>query len=40
MNHRAVITGLGTISGLGLNLSAFWQELEAGRSGIKPFDLR
>ena len=39
MNRRVVITGLGAVSGLGLNVPAFWQELEAGRSGIRPFDL-
>lgn len=40
MNHRTVITGLGAVSGLGLNVPAFWQKLETGRSGIRPFDLR
>jgi len=39
MNHRVVITGLGAVSGLGLNVPTFWQELETGRSGIRPFDL-
>ena len=39
MNHRTVITGLGAVSGLGLNVPAFWQKLATGRSGIRPFDL-
>ncbi len=39
MNPRIVITGLGAVSGLGLNVPVFWQELAAGRSGIRPFDL-
>jgi len=39
MTHRAVITGLGAVSGLGVDVPAFWQALETGRSGIRPFDL-
>ena len=39
MNHRVVITGLGAVSGLGLNASAFWEALQAGQSAIKPLDL-
>ena len=39
MNRRVVITGLGAVSGLGLDVPAFWQALETGRSGIRPFDL-
>lgn len=35
-NHRVVITGLGTISGLGLSTSTFWQALTAGDSAIRP----
>jgi len=38
-NRRVVITGLGAVSGLGLNASEFWQALKAGRSAIKPLDL-
>jgi nodulation protein E len=34
-----MITGLGAISGSGLNLSAFWDALKEGRSAIKPLDL-
>jgi nodulation protein E len=34
--HRVVITGLGVISALGLNLSEFWNSLEQGKSGIRP----
>ena len=36
MNHRVVITGIGAISGLGLNKADFWEGLKAGRSAIKP----
>jgi nodulation protein E len=39
LNHRVLITGLGAVSGLGLNVSSFWGGLKAGRSAIKPFDL-
>ena len=40
MDHRrVVITGVGTVSGLGLNATAYWDELKAGRSAIKPLDL-
>ena len=38
MNHRVVITGLGAISGLGLDVTAFWDGLKAGRSAIRPLD--
>jgi len=38
MNRRVVITGLGVVSGLGLNASDFWDALSAGRSAIKPLD--
>ena len=38
MNRRVVITGLGVVSGLGLNASEFWDALVAGRSAIKPLD--
>lgn len=33
---RAVITGLGIVSPLGIGKEAFWDSLKAGRSGIKP----
>ncbi len=39
INRRVMITGLGAISGLGLNTSAFWGALKAGRSAIKPLNL-
>jgi nodulation protein E len=40
MDHRrVVITGVGAVSGLGLNATAYWDELKAGRSAIKPLDL-
>ncbi|MBE9561019.1 MAG: beta-ketoacyl-[acyl-carrier-protein] synthase family protein, partial [Proteobacteria bacterium] len=38
-NRRVMITGLGAISGSGLNLTAFWDALKAGRSAIKPLAL-
>ncbi|VAW51766.1 3-oxoacyl-[acyl-carrier-protein] synthase, KASII [hydrothermal vent metagenome] len=38
-NRRVVITGLGTVSGLGLNVPSFWDALKKGRTAIKPFDL-
>lgn len=34
--QRVVITGLGVISGLGLNRTEFWQSLQNGKSGISP----
>jgi len=39
MNRRVVITGLGAISGLGFNATAFWEALIAGQSAIKPLIL-
>jgi nodulation protein E len=39
MNRRVVITGLGAVSGLGLNATTFWQALIAGQSAIKPIEL-
>lgn len=36
MKRRVMITGLGAISGLGLETSVFWDSLKAGRSAIKP----
>jgi nodulation protein E len=36
--RRVVITGLGAVSGLGLNASEFWSNLVAGHSAIKPLD--
>jgi nodulation protein E len=38
MSRRVVITGLGAVSSLGLNLSDFWDSIKAGRSAIKPLD--
>jgi nodulation protein E len=38
MNRRVMITGLGAISGLGLDAKTFWDNLKAGRSAIKPLD--
>ncbi len=34
MSNRVVITGLGSISALGLNSEAFWQAIKTGQSGI------
>lgn len=36
MKRRVVITGLGAVSGLGLDTATFWQALTAGQSAIKP----
>ncbi len=36
MNNRIVITGMGCVSGLGLNCTEFWSALSAGRSAIGP----
>ena len=33
--RRVVITGMGVVSSLGLNLKDFWEGLAAGKSGIK-----
>jgi nodulation protein E len=35
MRHRVVVTGAGVISALGHNCDEFWQELVAGRPGIR-----
>lgn len=36
MRKRVVITGLGTVNPLGLNLDEFWSSLTAGKSGVGP----
>jgi 3-oxoacyl-[acyl-carrier-protein] synthase II len=36
-NRRVVVTGIGVISPIGLNAASFWEGLQQGRSGIKPF---
>jgi len=36
--QRVVITGLGTVSALGVGTNAFWQALCQGRSGIRPIE--
>ena len=38
MSRRVVITGLGTVSGLGLNTASFWNGLVAGETAIRPLD--
>lgn len=35
MSHRVVITGLGAVTPIGLGAEAFWNNLIAGKSGIK-----
>src|SRR2546421_11681875 len=37
--RRVVVTGMGVISGLGLNTRSFWNALSQGRSGIRPMQL-
>lgn len=34
--RRAVITGIGVISPIGMDLAAYWQSLVEGRSGVRP----
>lgn len=34
MNRRVVITGMGTITSLGLNVESFWQAIKSGKNGI------
>lgn len=36
MQRRVVITGIGVVSPLGLDVPTFWQHLAAGKSGIAP----
>ena len=38
MNRRVLITGLGAVSGLGMDKDSFWDALKAGRSAIKSLD--
>lgn len=38
-NRRVLITGLGAVSGLGLNASTFWDALKEGRTAIRPLNL-
>ncbi|MFB0536300.1 MAG: beta-ketoacyl-ACP synthase II [Anaerolineae bacterium] len=35
-DHRVVITGMGAITPVGLNVADFWQGITAGRSGVGP----
>src|SRR5437870_12592919 len=39
MRRRVVITGLGTVNPLGLNVRDYWRGLLAGHSGIAPITL-
>ena len=34
MKRRVVVTGLGVVSPIGLNVSDFWTNLIAGKSGV------
>ena len=34
MNRRVVVTGMGTISPVGLNVPTAWEALKAGQSGV------
>ena len=34
MNRRVVVTGMGTISPVGLNVPTAWEALKAGKSGV------
>ncbi len=36
MTQRVVITGMGTVTPLGLSVADFWEGLKAGRSGVGP----
>ena len=36
MRRRVVITGMGTISAIGLNTEQFWSGLLSGKSGVVP----
>ena len=38
-NKRAVITGIGIISPIGIGKDAYWQALQEGQSGINPITL-
>ena len=37
-NPRILITGLGAVSGLGLNAATFWGTLKEGRTAIRPLN--
>jgi 3-oxoacyl-[acyl-carrier-protein] synthase II len=37
--RRAVLTGLGVVTPVGLDLASYWDALRAGRSGVKPLTL-
>lgn len=36
MNKRVVITGMGVVSPLGNDVTTFWENIKAGKNGIKP----
>jgi 3-oxoacyl-[acyl-carrier-protein] synthase II len=37
-SRRGVLTGVGVVSPIGLDLASFWEALRTGRSGIKPIE--
>jgi 3-oxoacyl-[acyl-carrier-protein] synthase II len=39
MNHRVAVTGMGLVTGLGSNAESTWDNLIAGRSGVRPVEL-
>lgn len=38
MTRRVVITGLGTVNALGLDVASYWANVKAGRSAIRPIE--
>jgi 3-oxoacyl-[acyl-carrier-protein] synthase II len=38
-SRRVVVTGMGVISPIGLDIPSFWQSLVAGQGGIRPFTM-
>ena len=38
-SRRAVLTGIGVVSSIGLDAGAYWESLLAGRSGIRKISL-
>jgi 3-oxoacyl-[acyl-carrier-protein] synthase II len=38
MTRRVVITGLGTVNALGLDVASYWANIKANRSAIKPIE--
>src|SRR5947209_4657752 len=38
MTRRVVITGMGTVNALSLDVAGYWRALLAGRSGVSPIE--